>query len=497
MKKIFIAAALVLSSMTAFAGGIVTNTNMSVAYLRSAAREGAIDIDGVYFNPAGTAFLPNGIHVSVGMQTAIQQRNTEVTFAPFAQNKDHYDNSTVFYRGKAFAPVIPMVRMAYNWDRWNLQAAFNVVGGGGKCKFNDGIGLLERVLAGKAYALQEGLKQAGLNQNVAYNSLYSDIVGESYQFGIYLGTSYEVIKDHLSIALGLQTVYAMNSYEGGLNVMKMWMGSPEFNIPAYDYLMGVAQQVPDPETKATLEGIAKNIQTIDDVQLDCDQKGFGATPVIGIDYRLNEKFNISARWQFQTYLKMKSKAHNSPAATTGATAEQLKNVQDGERFRSDIPGYFMMGMQYAPIQPLRLAASYRYFDEKHAERENIAGEKLNKDNPGTHEVCFGLEWDIFKYLTFSCGYQGGIYQLKDKEMSDLDFQVNSNSILMGFRININEHWNIDLGYMHSFYGNRRVTSMVEIDPDDNPDTDNSFSLPYAAKFMRKNDVVGVAVNLCY
>lgn len=438
MRKIFIAAALVLSSMTAFAGGIVTNTNMSVAYLRSAAREGAIDIDGVYFNPAGTAFLPNGIHASVGMQTAIQERNTESDFRLFAMNEAHPGQTTVKYKGKAFAPVIPMARLVYNWDRWNIQGAFNVVGGGGQCKYHDGIGLLEQIAGGKAY-------QAGAQSY----SLYADITGESYQFGIYLGTSYEILKDHLAIALGVQTVYAMNGYDGGLTDLQF----------------------------RTAAGQTPPINVL----VDCTQKGFGATPVLGIDYRLNEKFNISARWQFQTYLKMKSKAHNSDAAKAIAG---LKNAQDGERFRSDIPGYFMMGMQYAPIQPLRLAVSYRYFDEKHAERENIAGEKLNKDNPGTHEVCFGLEWDIFKYLTFSCGYQGGIYQLKDKEMSDLDFQVNSNSILMGFRININEHWNIDLGYMHSFYGHRKVVKQVS-------------GLDYAVDFTRKNDVVGVAVNLCY
>ena len=447
MRKFFFTIGAMLVSLTAFAGGLVTNTNMSVAYLRSAAREGAIDIDGIYFNPAGTAFLKNGIHASVGMQTAIQERNTEATFPLFAMNAEHLGQATVKYKGKAFAPVIPMLRLAYNWDRWNIQAAFNIVGGGGQCKFRDGIGLLEQLVAAEAYKAK-----IATGQNVSY-SMYSDITGESYQFGIYLGTSYEIIKDHLAIALGLQTVYAMNGYEGGLSDIQI--------------------------------NTAAGVQTIPNVLLDCTQKGAGATPVIGLDYRLNEKFNISARWQFQTYLKMKTKAHNSPAASTGEIAQKLKNAQDKESFRSDIPGYFMMGMQYAPIQPLRLALSYRYFDEKHAERENIAGHKLNKNNPGTHELCFGWEWDIIKYLTFSCGYQSGFYQMKDKEMSDLDFQVNSYSILMGFRVNINEHWNIDLGYMHSFYDHRKVTTSV------------AAGLDYTVNYSRKNDVVGIAVNLCY
>ena len=35
-------------SMTANAGGILTNTNQNIAFLRNPARDGAIGIDGVY-----------------------------------------------------------------------------------------------------------------------------------------------------------------------------------------------------------------------------------------------------------------------------------------------------------------------------------------------------------------------------------------------------------------------------------------------------------------
>jgi len=43
--------------------------------------------------------------------------------------------------------------------------------------------------------------------------------------------------------------------------------------------------------------------------------------------------------------------------------------------------------------------------------------------------------------------------------------------------------------MHSFYDNRKVTTQVPLSQD--------LILPYTVNFSRKNDVVGVAVNLCY
>ena len=58
-KKTLVASfGLMVSSLT-FAGGLLTNTNQNVAFLRNPARDGAIGIDGVYSNPAGVAFLPD------------------------------------------------------------------------------------------------------------------------------------------------------------------------------------------------------------------------------------------------------------------------------------------------------------------------------------------------------------------------------------------------------------------------------------------------------
>ena len=46
-----------------WAGGILTNTNQSVNFLRNPARDGAIGLDGVYSNPAGVIFLGEGFHL--------------------------------------------------------------------------------------------------------------------------------------------------------------------------------------------------------------------------------------------------------------------------------------------------------------------------------------------------------------------------------------------------------------------------------------------------
>ena len=57
-KFLLIGAATLIVSNPTFAGDYLTNTNQNAAFLRMVARGASIDVDGVYSNPAGLAFLP-------------------------------------------------------------------------------------------------------------------------------------------------------------------------------------------------------------------------------------------------------------------------------------------------------------------------------------------------------------------------------------------------------------------------------------------------------
>ena len=67
-QKTLIAVALLAMTTPLQAGGLLTNTNQNIAFNRNFARVGAIGIDGVYFNPAGVAFLEQGFHLSLNFQ---------------------------------------------------------------------------------------------------------------------------------------------------------------------------------------------------------------------------------------------------------------------------------------------------------------------------------------------------------------------------------------------------------------------------------------------
>ena len=95
MSKLKLVATVLLLNATTlvFAGGLLTNTNQNIVFLRNPARDAAIGIDGVYSNPAGVAFLENGFHVSLNLQNAHQTRTVETDFPLFALNANGDGNT--------------------------------------------------------------------------------------------------------------------------------------------------------------------------------------------------------------------------------------------------------------------------------------------------------------------------------------------------------------------------------------------------------------------
>ena len=113
---------LMLASVTtATAGGILTNTNQSIDFLRNPARDAAIGLDGVYSNPAGVAFLPEGFHLGFNWQYAHQTRTITSTNPVFALGRKNQGQTTKIFEGVADAPFIPSLQAAYNKGDWRRQ----------------------------------------------------------------------------------------------------------------------------------------------------------------------------------------------------------------------------------------------------------------------------------------------------------------------------------------------------------------------------------------
>lgn len=524
MKTKIILASLLLASATgAMAGGILTNTNQSIDFLRNPSRDAAIGLDGVYTNPAGVAFMPEGFYLGINWQYAHQTRTITSTDNVFALGTMNNGNTTKTFEGVADAPVIPSIQMAWNKGDWSLQFNFSVPGGGGKCTYDNGLGSFERVVGNIAQSfmsmdqLSTALNayspmiygMAGLaapteviptNGTQKY-SMNSFMEGRQYYFGFQLGSAYK-INDKLSVYGGLRLLYGDATYRarisniqvatvGGVNVdfasmlqrvsaqsqqllpraaevLTILNGVPEAALTDdMKTLKAGLQQVTDPESQRSMRALT---QYANGVNLMSNQTGLGIAPVVGIDYKFNDQWNIAAKYEFKTQMRMK----NESTLFEAGEIDAVNKFRDGEKVNEDAPALVTLGVQYSPISEVRVSAGGHYFFDKQTDWYGNAQDKLDHNS---YEILAGAEWDVSNRVTISAGGQLTRYGLTDQYMNDMSFVVNSYSIGFGMNYKLNNTVTLKAAYFQTEYGNYDRTT------------------PTVDSFTRTNRVLGLGCDI--
>lgn len=470
-NKFLAASAAAVMTSSAWAGGLVTNTNQNASFLRQLSQEAIIDINGMYANPAGIAFLAPGAHVAFNIQSAKQNRDVTTSFPLMAYSHNHANNPSKKYHGNALAPIIPSVHFSYNWEKWSVNSSFALTGGGGKCEFDEGLGTFESLYSASIYSgivsqLTGNLMAAGYDAATtktiatsAYQGykLNAYMKGRSYYFGWTVGGTYKVL-DNLAAFVGGRLVYATNNYNG--------------------WVEDIAGYYTNPATGATVE-VDLNSNAL---SLNTDQTGFGFTPMLGVDWKMNDQWNFAAKYEFKTRLRLENKSemndYTKAMSESNATLGQFK---DGSKVAADIPATFFAGAQYAPIEALRFNVGYHWYGDKNATQY---GDKQDKIDNNTYEFTAGAEYDINRWVTASCGWQITRYGLSEEYMNDLSFVTNSQSYGLGARVHISDKWSIDLGFMQTLYQSRDITTSNFL----------GSGLDKTDHYKRTNRVFGIGMN---
>lgn len=521
MRKFITASALLIATSGAWAGGYLTNTNQSVAFLRNPARLATFDLDGAYTNPAGLAWLGEGWHFMFNAQNAAQTRDIYSTFGvaqypltgapfyPYALNVNQLGQTSKNFHGSASAPFIPSLDAAYQKGPWSVSLHFGITGGGGKATFNNGLPMFEAPVA----MIPALLQQNGITADAYDAEMYMQ--GRQYVYGIQAGLTYRILDNvgdlhmGLSAHIGARMNFASNHYEGYLrNISARINGSmvplnPYFTQQASEYenlsaqasqaaqqYTTLANTTTDPAQRAQYEALAQQYATSSqqaaaasqtfsayanktaDIELDCDQKGWGIAPILGLDFRIGN-LNIGTRYEFKTSMNIENQ---TKVNTTG-----VASFADGVNTPNDIPAILSIGAQYSITPKWRVMAGYNTFFDKNA---GMSGNKQKTLRHNTHEITAGMEYDIVDRLTISAGYQNTDYGLSNDFQSDLSFSCDSYSIGGGLKMKVNDHWSVEGAYFWTNYKDykKEVANY------------NNTNLPGTDIYKRTNKVFGLGVT---
>ncbi len=437
MRKLLLLAVTATAFLTVRAGGLMTNTNYHIAFDRMMARGATFDIDATFSNPAGLAWGHEGWELSLNFQKPWQHRDIKL--------------GETTYEGKASAPIVPALFATYKKNRIAVSAMIGIVGSGGFVEYKQGVPMYNMLLGGMLAANGITPDQYKLN---------SEMKGKQYIYGGQVNFTYK-ISDCFAAAVGLRANYYDGYYRG--------------HVIAADH--------------PQLGELAKLL-------LDVDQKGWGITPIISLDFHKGP-VTVAARYEFRTKLNPKNETNvldaglgtNLIAAMMAADpagaqaklqtlAAQLGNYTapfaDGARTRYDMPALLSLAVGYEFSPKLRATLEYHFFDDKNAKMANDRQKELKH---GTHEILAGVEYDINEKFTVSCGAQRTDYGLSDGYQQNTSFACDSYSIGLGGAWNVTDKIRLNAGYFISLYSDyKKATSYGE------------------ETYSRTNNVIGIGID---
>ena len=462
-KKLVAAALLAATAMPAMAGGYLTNTNQSVSFLRNPSQDAMIGITSLYNNPAGSAFMAPGFHLSIGIMNVKQTRDVTTTYAPFALGANNKGETTKKYAGEASAPILPSLQFAYNTPEsgWSFSFDFGLIGGGGKCQYDDGLPSFESAVAALSMITKTVSQGQFANSNGRPSYSYNTFMrGRSYQYGFQFGAA-KRFTDKVSIYGGLRLLYVTNNYFGYVKNIR-FQNNDDVYYTAREYmetqhnnlkrLTDALKQMNDPKydadateaQHASIDQLGFRLTDLSgDIGLNCNQDGWGLTPIIGVDWKLNDHWNFAIKYEFQTKIRLKNESFNENTEGHG-----LDKYENELKIAEDVPGILTVGAMYSPIKRVRINGGFHYYFDKQATKYGDENKKLSG---GTWEVTAGAEWDFMENWTVSGGWQMTHYPNTDEYMKDISFATNSNTFGFGVKWQINKTVAIEAAYFQTIY----------------------------------------------
>lgn len=348
-----------------------------------------------------------------------------------------------------------------------------IVGSGGFVKYDNGVPMFNVLLGSTITKLTKNLNQAtqGFAPVVTPNEFDSEMKGKQYIYGGQFNFTYKLL-DCLSAAAGIRANYYDGYYRGHVKA--------------------------NHTEKGNLASLA----------LDVDQKGWGFTPLVSVNYRQGP-LTLTARYEFRTKISTENETNSLSASLNSdlliaaplaqlvaagamsveqatAMSSQIKSTvenglaaytapyEDGAHTRYDMPALLAVAAGYEFTPKLRATLEYHFFDDKNAK---MAGDRQEELTHGTHEILAGVEYDINDKFTVSCGGQRTDYGLSDGYQQNTSFACDSYSIGLGGAWNVNEKLRLNAGYFISLY------------------SDYNKQASYGQEtYSRTNNVIGVGVD---
>ena len=420
-------------------------------YLSNQAQTGMIDEVSPYYNPAGLSRLDKGKYIHLGLQ--------------FANGHEKMS-----YKGKEHKAIlnqlIPNVSLTSVDDNGAYFFTFGGLAGGGKLEY-DGVSGID-VLSDLDQFKPLGVYDKG-----------STLTGKNLYEQATLGRAFTV-NDQLSISVAGRIVHGSRKLSGTLNIG---------TNPSTAYKQAKVQQVTQEVSKAvdaatqgsglSAAQIAaikqqKTTQALTLLQtkmnalqqnglsgdLDSKREAWGYGFQLGVNYKVNDKLNLAARYDSRIKMNFKAKGSENQLQTADIIGSNIglstfyPQYAINSKIRRDLPAILSVGASYKVTDNYLVSTSANYYFNRHVKMDRVTtfgGHEHGRDYKNGWEIALGNEYKLNDKFTLIGSVNYARTGAKNSSFNDTEYALNSVTLGAGLRYKYDETLSITGSVAHFIY----------------------------------------------
>ena len=420
-------------------------------YLANQAQTGMIDEVSAYYNPAGLTRLDKGKYAHLGLQFATGHEKMSY------KGKEHKANLN---------QLIPNVSLTSVDEKGAYFFTFGGLAGGGELEY-DGVSGID-VLSDLAQFKPLGVYDKG-----------STLTGKNLYEQATLGRAF-TIDDQLSVSVAGRIVHGSRNLSGKLNI-----GAN----PTAEYKLAKVQQVKQEVSKAvdaatqgkglsaaqitaiktakTNEALTALQNKMNDLQknglsgdLDSKREAWAYGFQLGVNYKVNDKLNLAARYDSRIKMNFKAKGNENQLQTTDIIGSNIglstfyPQYAIKSKIRRDLPAILAVGASYKVTDNYLVSASANYYFNRHAKMDRVTtfgGHEHGLDYKNGWEIALGNEYKINDKFTLIGSVNYARTGAQNSSFNDTEYALNSITLGAGLKYKYSDTLSITASVAHFIY----------------------------------------------
>ena len=449
MKKLLLLTAILSSGL--YAASIDHIQTYSPDYLANQAQTGMINGVSAYYNPAGLGRLEKGKYFHVGFQ--------------FAHGHEKMSYKEKEHKAK-LNQAIPNIALTFVDNKGATFFNFGGLAGGGKLQY-DGVSGVD-VLTDLAQFKLLGIYDKG-----------SSLTGSNKYEQITLGRAFN-IDDKLSFSIAGRVVHGTRKLNGSLNIgvnptaqyrqEKAQQVAQEVSraVDAATQGKGLsAAQIAAIKTQKTNEALAKLQKRVTDLtqnglsgDIDSKREAWGYGFQLGINYRVNDKLNLAARYDSRVKMNFKAKGHEYQLQTTDILGQTIglstfyPQYTINSKIRRDLPAILSVGASYKITDNYLVSGIGNFYFNHQAKMDRVTtfGEHQHgRDYKNGWEIAIGNEYKLNDKFTLIGSVNYADTGAKTASYNDTEYALNSVMLGGGIRYQYDDSLAITASVAHFIY----------------------------------------------